>query len=336
MDDLQDISVPTEPADARRDMLVSQLEAAEPTSAPDSEPEAPAKPRASDGKFVAANAAASDVSHETSNEPELPVWERAPGTWKTEKHAVWAAMSPEAKEYAWHREEQTRVGIEPLRSKAEFADRMQQAIAPYEQIIRGLGVEPVQAVQALMQADHTLRTAPYEQKRAYLAQLAAGYGIDLTGVEQYSTNAPVDPMVFTLQNELANIRGEVLGWKQQQEQAQSAVLASEINSFAAKAEFFEDAKPAMIQLLQSGLATTLDDAYDKATRLDPDLFDRIHSAQQAKTDSERKLTADRAAKLAKAAAVSVKSSTPGTVTPTNAQDRRSMLLEQFDGLSERF
>ena len=333
MDDLQDISVPTEPADARRDMLVSQLEAAEPTAAPDPEPEAPAKPRAPDGKFVAADAAAPDVSHETS---EPPVWSRPPASWKAEKHAVWANLPPEAQEYAWQREEQMRAGIEPMRSKAEFADRMQQAIAPYEQIIRGLGVEPVQAVQALMQADHTLRTAPYEQKRAYLAQLAAGYGIDLSGMDQYGGNQPVDPMVFTLQNELANIRGEVLGWKQQQEQAQSAVLASEIDSFAAKAEFFEDAKPAMIQLLQSGLATTLDDAYDKATRLDPDLFARIQGGAQAKADAERKIAADKAAKSAKAAAVSVRSSTPGAPTPTNAQDRRSMLLEQFDGLSERF
>jgi hypothetical protein len=44
---------------------------------------------------------------------------------------------------------------------------------------------------------------------------------------------------------------------------------------------------------------------------------------------------NRAAKAARAAAVSVRSSTPGTNTASKAQDRRSLLAEQFDALSER-
>jgi hypothetical protein len=91
----------------------------------------------------------------------------------------------------------------------------------------------------------------------------------------------------------------------------------------------------MIQLLQGGLAATIEEAYEKAIRLDTDLFDKIQSGRQAALEAEKRKTADDAAKRAKAAAVSVKSATPGAKTTTNAQDRRSILREQIEGLSER-
>ena len=92
----------------------------------------------------------------------------------------------------------------------------------------------------------------------------------------------------------------------------------------------------MIQLLQGGMANTLDEAYDKALRLDTDLYDRQTQAQQASANVQKIGMVDKAAKAARAAAVSVKSSTPGVATTTKAQDRRSMLVEQFANLDERF
>jgi hypothetical protein len=113
-------------------------------------------------------------------------------------------------------------------------------------------------------------------------------------------------------------------------------LLGEINNFASKAEYFEEARPTMIQLLQSGVAGTLEEAYEKAIRLNDDLFQQTQQRSQAEAAAQKSLSANRAAKAAKAAAVSVKSSTPGTKTTTKAQDRRSMLLEQFDSVNERF
>jgi dsDNA-binding SOS-regulon protein len=91
----------------------------------------------------------------------------------------------------------------------------------------------------------------------------------------------------------------------------------------------------MIQLLQSGVATDLQDAYDKAVRLDPNLFETIQQSKQAEVDAQKRAAANKAAKSARAAAVSVRGSAPGTITATKAQDRRSLLAEQFDSMSER-
>jgi len=312
--DTQDQVEPTEDTVDRKELLMQQFE----------EAEAPQE--------------AQPVEVEEPEEAaEEPVWAKPPSSWKREYHEPWQTVDPKLREYIWQRDEETRNGVEPLRVKAQFAEQMQQAIQPYENTIRGLGIQPAQAVQALMQADHVLRTSAPEQKRAYLAQLAQQYGITLDGSEYYPpAGGPVDPMIYNLQNELNSVRGEIVGYKQQQEEAQNQTLLSEINSFADKAEYFEDARPTMIQLLQSGVATTLEDAYEKAIRLDDDLFQKSQQSRQAEAETERKSAANRAAKAAKAAAVSVRSSTPGATTSTKAQDRRALLLEQFNSMSERF
>jgi hypothetical protein len=269
---------------------------------------------------------------EPEPEPEPPVWERPPASWKKDYHEAWTTADPKLKEYAWKREEEMKAGVQPLLSKAQFADQMQQAIDPYMNNIRGLGIEAPQAVKALMEADNVLRHGSPQQKQQYFAQLAQQYGINMGDVQVQ----PTDPNFYAIQNELAQVRGEVLNWKQQQEAAQNQALLSEINQFQAKAEYFEEARPIMIQLLNSGVAQDLDDAYQKAIRLDNDLFTKHQQASQGAADAAKREASNKAAKAAKAAAVSVKSSTPGAATATKAQDRRSLLMEQFDNMSERF
>jgi hypothetical protein len=263
---------------------------------------------------------------------EPPVWERPPASWKKDYHEAWTTADPKLKEYAWKREEEMRAGVQPLLTKAQYADQMQQAIEPYMNNIRGLGIEAPQAVKALMEADNVLRHGSPQQKQAYFAQLAQQYGINMGDVQIQ----PTDPNFYAIQNELAQVRGEVLNWKQAQENAQNEALLSEINQFQSKAEYFEEARPTMIQLLNSGVAKDLDDAYQKAIRLDNDLFTKHQQASQGQADAAKREASNKAAKAARAAAVSVKSSTPGAATSTKAQDRRSLLMEQFDNLNERF
>ena len=308
----------------RKELLEQQFEQAE---------EAQPQGRDEQGRFAQKQEEAPQVEESA----EEPVWRKPPASWKKEYHEYWAKADPKIQEYAWQREEQMKRGVEPLLSKAQFADAMNQALEPYLPTIQGLGLKPEQAVAALAQADYTLRNSPPEQKMAYLTQLAASYGINLNQVMQGGQTAQpsIDPLVYQLQNELNNVRGEVMGWKQQQEMAENQTLLNEINSFSMQAEHFEEARPTMIQLLQSGVAETLEDAYEKAIRLDSELFDKVQSARQAEAVQRQAQVKDRAAKAARAAAVSVRGSTPGTNTAPKAQSRRSLLEEAFEEAGTR-
>lgn len=336
------------PQQDRRELLSQQFDAIASENAADT-PQAAEKPAVSSrerdesGKFVPKAdkaqpraAQSSQESQETTQEPaEEPVWKRPPASWKKDYHEVWATADPRLQEYAYQREEQMKAGVQPLLEKAQFADQMREAIDPYINTIRGLGIEPQEAVKKLMEADHNLRYGTPQQKFEIFSRLAQQYGVNLNESNIPSQTGVVDPMLSALQHELNSVRGEVLTWKQQQEQAQNQQLLGEIEQFSQKAEYFEQARPTMIQLLQSGVATTLQEAYDKAVRLNDELFETVQQAQQAKVEAEKRAAADRAAKSARAAAVSVRSATPGVPTTTKAQDRRALLAEQFDGMSSR-
>lgn len=333
MSDLNEI-VPVENADARRDLLSAQFDEVE-AAAPEPERAQPAqaeKPRDEVGKFAKATAAA--PTEEKTEED--PVWRRPPASWKKDYHETWNLADDKLKQYAWQRESEMKAGVEPLISKAQFADQMQEVLNPYMNTIQGLGIDAPKAVKALMEADHALRYSNPQEKRQYFARLAQSYGVNLNDMgNDLPQQVHVDPTIYALQNELNNVRGEVMGWKQQQEQQQNQALLGEINNFSQKAEHFEEARPAMIQLLQSGMASNLDDAYEKAIRLNPELFDAVQNGRQAEVEAAKRSAANTAAKRARAAAVSVKGSTPGAVTTTKAQDRRSLLAEQFDNMSDR-
>ena len=265
---------------------------------------------------------------------EEPVWKRPPLSWKKDYHEVWQKADPRLQEYAFQREEQMRRGVEPLLQAKQFADSMQEVISPYMTTLNGLGMKPEQAISALLKADHTLRTSDPQTRLNYFMQLAGEYGINLQGMPQAQQQA-VDPTIFALKNELASVRGEVTTWKQQQEAAEQAVLSNEIEGFAQKAEFFEEARPEMIKLLQSGVAETLEDAYDRAVYGNRELREKVLSAQQAEQNAKMAAEKNRAAKAARAAAVSVRSATPGANTAPKAQSRRALIEEAFEETTAR-
>lgn len=327
----------TEIVDERRELLESQfaeLESSPDNSGPAPDNSGPSGPaRAADGKFAHKSAETAPAGPEA---PEEPVWARPPKSWKKDYHDVWNTADPRLREYAYKREEEMRSGVETAQQRAVAYDHIQQVIEPYMPTIHGLGLEPAAAIKGLMEADHILRTSAPEHKRAYLLQLADHYGIQLGDVSQRApTASAANPDLYALKNELNQVRGEVVGWKRAQEDAANQTLLQDIANFAKGKEHFEEVRPAMAKLLQAGLASTLEDAYTQAVRLNDELFTADQAATHAAFEAEKREKANRAAKAARGAAVSVRSSTPGVPATTKAQDRRSMLAEQFDSMTDR-
>jgi len=319
------------PAD-RRELLSRHFEEAPAPAPPDASapgpenpgPEKPAAPRDADGRFAAQVASAPEPP------PEPPAWHRPPPSWKKDKHGLWDTAAPELREYAFQREEEMRNGVLPLQEKARFADAMQAAVDPYLPTIRGLGVDVPTAIKALLEADRMLRSSEPPEKVEYLHRLARNYGIDLSGAAESPENqAPVDSRYHVLANQINEMRGQ---WRAEKDAAQAAedrALQADISKFSSTHEHFETLKPTMIQLLNGGLAGTMADAYDKAMRLDTELFENSQRSLQDHGAAGRRAVADRAAKSARASAVSVRGSAPGAPTAAKSTDRRSILAEQF-------
>jgi hypothetical protein len=84
------------------------------------------------------------------------------------------------------------------------------------------------------------------------------------------------------------------------------------------------------------MAETLDEAYEKAIRLDSNLFEQVSKAKQAETVAKQAQVMNKAAKTARAAAVSVRSATPGANTAPKAATRRALLEDALSDLEARF
>lgn len=332
----------------RKALLLEQFNEAEaasnavanPNPAPVAQTPAPdgavARARDDAGKFVAKDKTAAVIA--APDPAAAPVqqepWMAAPKSWKKELSEGWTKLDPAYQRYVHEREQQMKGSYDAIAPKAELAEKLNKAAEPYLNTIQGLGLDLPQAVSGLMKVDHDLRTLPYEQKVQRLAQIALSYGIDLSG--QVATAKPAfDPGVQQIQNELLSVKGQFANFTKQQEAAQDRAAMEEIQRFKQTAEHFDEVSPLIAKLLQGGLAEGISDAYEKAISLTPALSEKIQAAKQAASDIEKRKAADEAAKRAKAAAVSVKSATPGAQTKTAAQSRREMLAEQFNDIDSR-
>lgn len=333
----------TPQGDSRRDLLSQQFDQVETSPAPTPEPAeaAPAlepktddRPRDAQGKFVAKTESSPAVEGAPVVEPvvEEPAWSKPPKSWKPEFHELYGKADPKIKEYIFQREEESNRGVVPLKEKAQFADAINKVAQPYMSRIQAAGIDVPTAVERLMNIEATLAQGSPEAKRNLIHRLVQQYNIPLG--DDPIEHKPMDQNLFALQSQIQNLSGQFQTWQQQAAKQQEQAVLADINKFAETHEYYEFAKPRMIELLNNGDAATLQEAYDKATGPGTKLHDLIQRGTQAAAPNPV-VVADKAAKAARAAAVSPKSSTPGAAAPTKAQDRRSMLEQQFSGLSDR-
>jgi uncharacterized protein YukE len=253
----------------------------------------------------------------------------APKSWKKEYHDYWGKLDPAVQKYVNQREEEFHRGIGDYKSNAELGQQFMEAARPYEAVMRSLNVSPVQAFQALANADYTLRTADAGTKARLFAQLAQQYGVSLDNIQSPpEVDQNTQQMLQTIQElrqQVQQLQGSWNGYQQQSVQ-------SEIEQFASKPHF-EELRADMAQLLNGGIAANLQEAYDKALRLNESLYAQVTAAQQREAQEQRLKEQAQAAAKAKAAAVQVTGG-PSTASPETPRDRRSALEAAFDQFSQ--
>ena len=279
------------------------------------------KPRDEHGKFVAAekagegdakpDATAPVVTPPEITPPNVPAApdRRAPSSWKPDAQAAFNALPPNIQDEVLRRETDYHKGIEGYKTHAQTAQAFERAVQPYMQTIQQLGVDAPTAVAQLLKADHTLRYADPATKVQFFSQLAQQYGIDLTQV----ANPPaVDPQVAHLQQQVQRQQQEMQRLVSDQAQQQQTAVLSQIERFAAEPNHphFSEVRDEMALLLQSGKAQDLQSAYDTAVWMRGDI--RQSLIEQQRAEAQKKATEQAQHQKAKAAAVSVKGSSPAT------------------------
>lgn len=236
----------------------------------------------------------------------------APASWKKEYWDQFRALPPDVQKYIGERESQFQSGVSTYKQEAERAKELWGAIAPFTEDLQRYNVNPAQWINQLGTVHQKLAKGTIEEKLATLQWVAKNYNIPIQSLQ----TGQIDPMtqqLHPLQETVRQLEGRLNSFHEQAQQQEQAQLQSEIQAFAASNPHYEAVRSQMAGLLQSGMADNLQSAYDKALRLNDELW----SAEQQRltTANAEKQRQDAATRVANARSktVSVRSDTPGTM-----------------------
>ncbi len=171
-------------------------------------------------------------------------------------------MPPALQQAVAKREQEYASGIQQYRQRVENYDRV---LTPYRQMFDG--VPDHQALDNILTWFGHITRDP----STGIPELAAFLGFDLSTVgydagESPPQNSQIDPRLVAQINALNGKVGEVLSWREQQEQSRTRETLS---SWASKPgrEHFEAVRVDMGKLWQAGVVNDLDTAYAKACAL---------------------------------------------------------------------
>tara|TARA_R100000687_G_scaffold49550_1_gene39587 strand:- start:215 stop:952 length:738 start_codon:yes stop_codon:yes gene_type:complete len=181
-------------------------------------------------------------------------------------------------------------------------------LAPYKEQMRAHGISEAEYISRLMSYDNALRQNP----QAAIGQLAQHYGINLSNDSgaDWVDETPPDPQFQQLQQQLDTTNAELKSLKQGQINREHHQLVGQVEGFATETDskgnlkhpHFEAVRERMGRLVNAGETTDLQEAYEKAVRMDDNLFKQTLQAERkavaTQEEGRRKAAVDKAKKAA--------------------------------------
>lgn len=226
-------------------------------------------------------------------EPTKPAI-KPPEGWKPEMKARFAELPPEIQAEIARRETEIHKTVTAQDQERQLAKQFRETTQPYQHILAAENTSPIEAFKAFLNYAYIMRAGTPQQKLAALQNVARQYNVPISA----PASAPAsDPRLETFQQRLDRIERERQDESRQRQQAESQALHSEIDAFAAQPghEHFSEYRDQMAKMLDSGIAESLQDAYDKALKLAglPTAEDQRKeservAAEKAKTDAAKR------------------------------------------------
>ena len=304
------------------------------------------KARGPKGKFVKAGAApvVETKGGEVPPVVKVPVVAapkvdapKPPQSWKAEAREEWAKVPPKVQQEILRLDQEVLKVMRETAPVKKFQADFQAVAAPYQAIMQAEGANTLKAFEDYLKTSTALRTAPPQHKMRLVEGLISQFNVPFdaqalvrvikkSGVsiedldsalageqpkpgqaQQFDPSQYRDPRVDELQAKLDR--------QEQERSAQSQrATASEIAEFSKTHEFIGDVRKDMadfIDLAESrGVAISLQEAYDRALQLHPDIVGVLN--QRAAVTKVGTVKA--ATQKAREAASSVKTRPAGTTT----------------------
>lgn len=267
------------------------------------------------GEGAASSTEAPKPAEATPTEPPKPGdpdTTQAPPSWKISARSTWDKVPPEARKEIARRELETQQLLTRSAPARQLADEVQRTLAPIAQTLQQRGVTPQRLIASYVQFDQALTSRDPATQAHALAQVMKSYGVPVEALADALDGKMGAPQ--QRQPSVDEIREQVRAeeqakWRQQQQEHDYRAHAGRVQEFAKKADpvlFNEDVRHDMAALIEAAAARnvelSLQDAYDRAVRANPDAWAIVQQREQAKSAA----THHEATKRSQAAASSMK------------------------------
>jgi len=243
--------------------------------------------------------------------------EKAPAGWTPAEREQWAGLPTDIKARITKREKEIADGLNNQVENRKLGQQYSEIAGKYQATFaaEGFASDPAKAVEGLVQGVTNMRFGTKEQKVKHIADFIKTYDVDISMLDDSLAGASPSPeqtQDTRIEQMLDKRMAPVNNLLQQLEQNKTASAealniktSQDVATFSESAEFISDVRMDMADLMdlaaQRGQEMSLQDAYDKACAINPE----ISKVLTSRAEKERILgnNNDVTAKLAAASSI---------------------------------
>lgn len=238
------------------------------------------------------------ASGESDSHPSVD--ENPPASWRPSVRESWKDLPANVKAEIQRRENDFAVGIQRSSEAAQYAHRLSKTVEPLRPFFNANGLSDEQGMQSVMQTAGMLMGGAPLQKAQAVANLISQYGVDIEALDGMLAGTPtghteqagaVTPAIQqAIAQAVAPYRQNAEQMQRMQQQAtqrQQQQSQQTLQQFAQDPshEFYMDVRGQMAMLLDNaantGQSMNLQQAYDTACRMNPEIFELMQRRAQA-------------------------------------------------------
>lgn len=289
--------------------------------------------RTPDGKFAPKSAEdAAQVTPGTTpdappastidGQPVAPM--QAPKTWRKGAADIFQTLPPIAQAEILKREQDIFQGIAQYKEHAQVGQVFNETLKPFIPLFQRYQLNPADATKRALTAHFNLTLSSPATKVELAKSLLSDYGIsmEMLGVPP-SEGAPAGPSLLdqevqSLRQQLSEVRETTTMMQRRHAEQIHSQIRGDVEKFADSPEnlYFNELTGDMEQLIRSGAASTLPEAYEKAIWLNPAVrakeIARLSAQQSAAAATQGNAKAEAARR---ATAVNVRTQSHPTAAP---------------------
>ena len=218
--------------------------------------------------------------------------EKPPVGWTPKNREHWGKLPAELKEQISKREREVNQVLQQSSTARKLEQAFTQVVEPYRAIMASQGVDnPLQAIDGLMKTAATLSMGNKQQKAQRIAELINHYGVDIETLDGALVGAAPKQQPQDIQSQIDAAVSRSLQPLMQERQSQQNyqrqqlqnVVQQKIQAIESR-EFFNDLRHDMADIMEMaskrGQAVSLEQAYDRAAQLNPEIANVLKAREQ--------------------------------------------------------